>query len=213
MSKQATGVVDQRIAKALSHPVRAHILQILNDRVASPNEIAEEIKEPLGNVSYHVRALLNLGCVELVRTAPRRGAIEHYYRAVTRPFFSDRDWTKLPQSARQAISDVVLESIWGDVSGAMEDGSFEARSDRHLSRTALLLDEQAWEELNEILKGVVEDALRLEGESASRRAESGEEGFNAKLAIMHFQTSTAGEAPAKANAKRGGGRRKAKAKS
>ena len=60
MSNQATGVVDQRIAKALSHPVRAHILQILNDRVASPNEIAEEIKEPLGNVSYHVRALLNL---------------------------------------------------------------------------------------------------------------------------------------------------------
>jgi DNA-binding transcriptional ArsR family regulator len=211
VTKQAAGVVDQRIAKALSHPVRAHILQILNDRVASPNEIAEEIKEPLGNVSYHVRALLNLGCVELVRTAPRRGAIEHYYRAIARPFFSDRDWTKLPQSARQAISDVVLESIWSDVNGAMEDGTFEVRSDRHLSRTALLLDEQGWEELNEILKGVVEDAMRIETESASRRAESGEKGFNTKLAIMHFETETAGDAPAKASAKRGG-RGKAKAR-
>ncbi len=191
MSNQATGVVDQRIAKALSHPVRAHILQILNDRVASPNEIAEEMKEPLGNVSYHVRALLNLGCVELVDTQPRRGAIEHYYKAVARPFFSDNDWTKLPRSARHAISDRTLESIWTDVAGSMEDGSFESRADRHLSRTALLLDEQAWEELNEILKGVLEDALRLETESANRRAESGEEGINTKLALMHFETSTA----------------------
>jgi DNA-binding transcriptional ArsR family regulator len=195
MTTQTAGVVDQRIAKALSHPVRAHILQILNERVASPNEIAEDIKEPLGNVSYHVRALLNLGCVELVRTAPRRGAIEHYYRAVTRPFFSDRDWTKLPQSARNAISDRVLEAIWSDVSGAMEDGVLEARPDRHLSRTALLLDEQAWEELNEILHGVVEDAMRLEAESANRRAETGEEGFNTKLALMHFETDTSDDTP------------------
>lgn len=210
MSNQATGVVDQRIAKALSHPVRAHILQILNDRVASPNEIAEEIKEPLGNVSYHVRALLNLNCVELVRTAPRRGAIEHYYRAVTRPFFSDRDWTKLPQSARHAISDRTLESIWSDVSGAMADGSFEARSDRHLSRSALLLDEEAWEELNGILKDVVEDALRLEAESANRRAKSGEEGINTKLSLMHFETTTAGDTVS-GNGKKST-RRKAKSK-
>ncbi len=125
-----------------------------------------------------------------MRTAPRRGAIEHYYKAVTRPFFSDHDWTKLPRSARHAISDRTLESIWTDVAGAMEDGSFEARADRHLSRTALLLDEQAWEELNEILKGVLEDALRLETESANRRAESGEEGINTKLALMHFETTT-----------------------
>ncbi len=211
MNKQATEVVDQRIAKALSHPVRARILQILNERVASPNEIAEYMKEPLGNVSYHVRALLNLDCVELVDTAPRRGAIEHYYRAVTRPFFSDRDWTKLPQSARQAISDLALDSIWGDVSKAMEEGVFEARSDRHLSRTSLLLDEQAWEELNEILQGVVEDAMRLEAESANRRADSGEEGINTKLAIMHFETTAAGDGQG-TNGSKQGNRRKAKAK-
>jgi DNA-binding transcriptional ArsR family regulator len=210
VTKTTAGVVDQRIAKALSHPVRAQILQILNERVASPNEIAEQMKEPLGNVSYHVRALLNLNCVELVRTAPRRGAIEHYYRAIERPFFSDRDWTNLPPSARQAISDMVLDSIWNDVAGSMQDGVFEARVDRHLSRTALLLDEQAWEELNEILRGVVDDAMRLEAESAGRRADSGEAGINTKLGIMHFETSTAGDASMGAAAKK---RSRSKAKS
>ena len=71
---------------------------ILNERVASPNEIAETIDERLPNVSYHVRALLELGTIELVDTAQRRGAIEHYYRAIVRPFFSDRDWKRLPRS-------------------------------------------------------------------------------------------------------------------
>lgn len=189
MSKQVAGLVDQRIAKALSHPVRANILAILNERVASPNEISEELKEPLGNVSYHVRALLNLNCIELVRTAPRRGAIEHYYRAIERPFFSDRDWAQMPPSARQAISDKILDLSWGDLTDAIEAGTFEGRSDRHLSRTPLLLDDEAWGELNEILRGVVVDAMRLEAESASRRAKNGDEGINTKLSIAHFESA------------------------
>jgi DNA-binding transcriptional ArsR family regulator len=199
VSKQVAGVVDQRIAKALSHPVRANILAILNDRVASPNEISEELKEPLGNVSYHVRALLNLNCIELVRTAPRRGAIEHYYRAIERPFFSDRDWARMPQSARATISDKVLDLAWNDVSDAIEAGTFETRPDRHLSRTALVLDEQAWDELNDILAGVVDDAMRLEAESASRRADSGEEGINTKLSMVHFESAPQGVKAAKKN--------------
>ena len=137
MARRTLDLVDPRIAKALSHPMRARILGILNERVASPNEIAEQIEERLPNVSYHVRALLDLGCIELVRTAQRRGAIEHYYRAIVRPFFSDRDWKRLPRSGRQAISDVALQIIWEDVSGAIKAGTFEARADRHLSHNAL----------------------------------------------------------------------------
>src|SRR5215213_10320840 len=133
MARPSLDLVDPRIAKALSHPMRARILGILDERVASPNEIAELIDERLPNVSYHVRALLDLGCIELVDTAQRRGAIEHYYRALVRPLFSDRDWKRLPPSARQAISDVGLQMIWADTSEAMTTGTFEKRSDRHLS--------------------------------------------------------------------------------
>ncbi len=61
MARQSLDLDDPRIAKALSHPMRARILGILDERVASPNEIAEMIDERLPNVSYHVRALLDLG--------------------------------------------------------------------------------------------------------------------------------------------------------
>ena len=140
MARSSLDLVDPRIAKALSHPMRARILVILNERVASPNEIAETIDERLPNVSYHVRALLDLGCIELVDTAQRRGAIEHYYRAVVRPFFSDKDWKRIPRSGRQAISDVVLQVIWADVSEAVNGGTFDARSDRYLTHSPMVLD-------------------------------------------------------------------------
>jgi DNA-binding transcriptional ArsR family regulator len=191
--EQQAVLVDPRLAKALSHPMRAHILGILNERVASPNEIAEMLEERLPNVSYHVRALLDLGCVELVRTAQRRGAIEHYYRALVRPFFSDRDWKRLPRSGRQAISDVALKMIWEDVSKAIKGDTFEARPDRYLTRSPLVLDEQGWGELNDVLAGVLEDAVRIAGKSANRLAKSGEDGVPTKLVLMHFESPSGGD--------------------
>ena len=53
--------LETRMAKALAHPLRAKVLTRLNEGVASPNELSRELGEPLGNVSYHVKALLELG--------------------------------------------------------------------------------------------------------------------------------------------------------
>ena len=195
MSPKKDGLVDPRVAKALSHPLRAHVLTILNERVASPNQMSEELGEPLGNVSYHVKALLELQCIELVSTTPRRGAVEHFYRAIERPYFSDRDWSRLPRSLRRAISDVVPDQLEAD---AIEAGSFEARTDRHLSRYPLVLDEQGWTELGKILADLFDETVRIESESASRLADSGEEGFNAKLAVLAFESpEVKSEKPAK----------------
>lgn len=189
MAKRQGGLVDERLAKALSHPLRAHILGILNEQVASPNEMAEMLDERLPNVSYHVRALADLGCIELVRTAQRRGAIEHYYRALKRPFFSDRDWKRLPRSARQAMSDVALQMIWEDVSTAIEHDTFERRPDRYLTRSPLLLDEQGWHELNDALGEVLERAEGIGASSAERMAKSEESGIPTKLVLMHFESA------------------------
>jgi DNA-binding transcriptional ArsR family regulator len=72
---------DVEMAKALSHPTRAHILRVLEDGSASPVQIARESGQPVSNVSYHVRVLQKAGCVRLLRTEQRRGALEHFYEA------------------------------------------------------------------------------------------------------------------------------------
>jgi DNA-binding transcriptional ArsR family regulator len=191
MARTTLDLVDPRIAKALSHPMRARILMILNERVASPNEIAETIEERLPNVSYHVRALLDLECIELVDTAQRRGAIEHYYRAVVRPFFSDRDWKRLPRSGRQAISDSIVQILWEDLSDSMKAGTFEGRSDRHLTHSRMVLDEQGWDEMAKLLAETLAEAEKIEAGSKSRlkKGENGA-GIPTTFAMLHFEAPT-----------------------
>jgi DNA-binding transcriptional ArsR family regulator len=189
MARPTLDLVDPRIAKALSHPMRARILMILNERVASPNEIAEAIDERLPNVSYHVRALLDLGTIELVDTAQRRGAIEHYYRAVVRPFFSDKDWKRLPRSGRQAISDSILKILWDDLSESIKAGTFEARPDRHLSHKRLVLDEQGWDEVTKLLNGVLSQVDKIEADSRARVKKSDDgAATETTFALMHFES-------------------------
>ena len=76
---------DQGIITALGHPLRARILAELDEHEASPKELSQALGEKLGNVSYHVRILAGLDLIELVRQTPRRGAVEHHYRARPRP--------------------------------------------------------------------------------------------------------------------------------
>jgi DNA-binding transcriptional ArsR family regulator len=193
MPKEPAGLVDPRLAKALSHPMRTRILTILNEQVASPNEIAQMIDERLPNVSYHVRALHDLGTIELVRTAQRRGAIEHYYRALMRPFFSDRDWKRLPKSGRQAVTDVVLQLIWDDTSSAIKAGTFESRADRHLTRSPLVLDEEGWSEVNGLLRRTLKEAEEIASRSAKRLKGSDGAELPTRLVMMHFEAPSKDE--------------------
>jgi predicted transcriptional regulator len=47
-------------------------------RVSKTIAAARLEEEQLTNVSYQVRQLEQLGCIELVDTAQRRGALEHF---------------------------------------------------------------------------------------------------------------------------------------
>jgi len=74
--------VDSRVVKALGHPTRVRILNVLRDReLASPVELSNELGVALGTVGYHVRRLEALGFIELAKRTQRRGAVEHHYRA------------------------------------------------------------------------------------------------------------------------------------
>src|SRR3954463_1838082 len=150
------------MAKALAHPLRVQLLALLNAGVASPNELAKKLDEPLTNVSYHVRMLHDLGCIELVDTEPRRGALEHYYRAIVRPFFGDRDWKRLPKNARGSISDAGLPLVGDDPAEAIKPGLFDAREKSHLSRSVVCVDEQGCRDLNDLLVQTLDQTMQIE---------------------------------------------------
>jgi DNA-binding transcriptional ArsR family regulator len=179
--------ITQQLAKALAHPLRVRILTSLQKGISSPNQLAQELGEPLGNVSYHVKTLLEYDCVELVKTEPRRGAVEHFYRATERAFFSDADWAKIPSSARKGISGVILESIGEDATAAMTAGTIDARTDTHITRSPLLLDEKGWTELNAVLSDTLNRANEIQEEAASRLADDKAKAIPTSLSILHFE--------------------------
>ena len=183
--------------------------------VASPNELAKRLNEPLTNVSYHVRMLHDLGCIELVETEPRRGALEHYYRAIVRPFFADRDWKKLPKNTRGSISDTVLGLVWEDTAEAIKTGIFDERQDRHLSRSVLCMDEQGWEDMNDLLSETLDRAMQIQADSAGRVAKGEGETFSATVVMLSYPTPKSAKqstAPASGTRKKRSPKKKAAAK-
>ena len=97
------GPPDARVIKAIGHPLRWQMLEALNEGESSPAQLARRFGEPVNLVAYHMGILAKAGGVELVRTEPRRGSTEHYYRATMRPYFADREWARLPAETRRAV--------------------------------------------------------------------------------------------------------------
>ncbi|MEA2420065.1 MAG: hypothetical protein QOE60_2271 [Thermoleophilaceae bacterium] len=207
MTETKSGV-DQRLVRAIGHPLRLRLLTIFNERVASPSDLAAELGEPIGNVSYHTRILARLGCVELVKTKQVRGAVEHYYRAVVRPVFSDDDWAELPLSIRKSLAGAVLTEIADDMGASANEGGFD-RDDVHLSRTPLTLDQQGWQELNQALQELGEQALEIQAQSAARlHAEGAQESEAALLALMLFEPASGAGKAQDRKSKRGAKKKK-----
>lgn len=185
--KEITHLNDVNLVRALAHPLRARVLGILEERRASPRELADELGAPLGTVSYHVRTLAKLKLIKLVKKTPRRGAIEHHYEAVGVARVSDRAWAQTPAIVKNAM----VRSALGDVSRSVNEaaalGGFD-RADSHLTRSRLTLDAQGWEELAGALTKLVAEAEKIEGESEKRLRQTDHEGErHSTLVMMLFE--------------------------
>ncbi|WP_084286370.1 ArsR/SmtB family transcription factor [Solirubrobacter soli] len=174
---------EARIAKALAHPLRARILQRLGERVASPGDLAVELGEPLGVVSYHVRMLRDYDCVELVRTEPVRGALQHFYKATARPNLDEAQWRTLPTTLRGELLGSTIQGLVDDLAASSDAGRLEDQ-DVIVKRTPLELDERGYRKLNKLLAKTHEQALAIAAESAQR----GSDAVTAtEVALLHFK--------------------------
>jgi len=180
--------VEQIVAKAFAHPLRVEILIILNERVASPNLLAQELGQSLNLVAYHVRVLERYDCIELVDTKQRRGATEHFYRATRRQFLSDAEWSRMPEILRPAISGAMLKSVFQDIEEAVRSGTLDEVEDLHLSRTPMVVDKQGWSDVGSLLGKTLDRLLEIQAECASRIADGDGQGIPSKVEMLHFKS-------------------------
>lgn len=184
-------ITDARLIKAYAHPLRLQILSLLDNRVASPKQIATELDTPLPNTAYHVRQLASLGLVELVRRTARGGAIEHHYTAKVRPTVPDEVWETLPEIVKRAYSGGLLQQAIMQMVAAAEEDGFLAK-DSHFTRTPGRLDAKGWKAVSRELLKTLDRIERLVEESETRLAANpDEEGTTANVVMAFFAQADA----------------------
>jgi len=190
-------VTDAHIIKAMGHPLRMRILEAFDAGERSPRELATELGEPLGNVSYHVRMLVDLGLLQLVRTTQKRGALEHHYVLAARPVISDVTWSRLPGQLKASVTRSVLDDVGRDVAEAAGAGGFE-RAEVSVSRLPLVLDDRGWREASKAAAQFEERLKQIEARATERiRASEGGKGEGARAVLMLF-AAPAHRSPAEA---------------
>ena len=188
--KPITTIDDPRYVKAMSHPLRVRILALLDERTASPVELAGWLGATLGTVAYHVRTLERIGLVELVHETRVRGAVEHHYRSCARPTVTDEAWAAAPAMAKQAAVSASLDTIGAYARAASAAGGFDS-ANAHLPRTGLTLDARGWHDLSRACLRLLAQVDRIEEAAKERMAlnpHSGET-HDVALVMMLFEAA------------------------
>jgi DNA-binding transcriptional ArsR family regulator len=194
---------DENLIKALAHPLRWRIVEILVERgEGSPIELARSLDAPLATISHHVRVLRDRGLIELVRTEPRRGAVEHYYRALMPAFFDADQWEQVPLVLRRGVIGQVIQRIVSEAAAAGAAGAFD-EPQCHVDRMIVELDDEGWNELSELLTDVLRQAQAIQDRSDARGRDDGAR-RSVQLAMLLFEVaeSIAGQGAAAGSPRR-----------
>jgi DNA-binding transcriptional ArsR family regulator len=65
--------------RLLAHPTRVRIVSLIGEEKRSPASLARELEMPLGNVSYHIQALVKMGALRQAGKRVKGGTFEHFY--------------------------------------------------------------------------------------------------------------------------------------
>jgi DNA-binding transcriptional ArsR family regulator len=185
--KSIKNIDDPRYVKAMSHPLRVRILAMLDERTASPNQLAGWLGASLGTVAYHVRTLEQLGLVELVDETRVRGAVEHHYRARERPNVTAEGWAQAPPIAKQAAVGSSLDVIADYARASAAAGGFD-RQEAQLRRSLYRLDAKGFAQLSKACDKLLEQAEKVAAAAAARIAKDphADDIVEAGLGLMLF---------------------------
>lgn len=188
----------ETICTVLKHPLRVRILEVLNEGPRSPSQFVEEglipkehfdnYQQALSLASYHFRQLQKDGCLEVIESIPRRGALEHVYRGLARVYFNDAEFEEMPHPTRSRLSRLSLQGLIARADRAIREDTFDARTDRHLTWVPMQLDERGWREMIATLAAAFAELTQIRHDARDRLAASGEEVIPATIAMLGFES-------------------------
>jgi hypothetical protein len=106
-----------------------------------------------------------------------------------RPYFADREWARLPAETRRKVLTVETKRIVNDIRAAAA-GSGLDHPKAHVSWSPLELDREGYDEVADLLGGVLEKLHEIQARAAGRQAEkAGKKAtpLSTEVAIVHFE--------------------------
>ena len=135
--------------KAIGHPLRTTILQLLHERAASVTELATAVERPKSTVAHHVDVLTRNGLLRVVRTRKVRAIEERFYGRTARQFYvatepsptgekMPGDFNDFEVAARESTAAFEQGQLWGFIRHARIS---EDQASQFWTRMAELVDE------------------------------------------------------------------------
>jgi DNA-binding transcriptional ArsR family regulator len=186
-------LVDPRLVKALDHVLRQHILLAAVAGEVSPSGLSKALDEGLSQISYHVKVLREDcdGIIEETRTEPRRGAVEHYYRASAKTLFPAKAWRRLKKGLRAVVGAGQASDLFNDLAEALKAGKLQGAHD-HIVRTPLLLDAEGQRNVQAIAERATKEVENEQRATAKRREKAnggGGEAIGYTFALLAFEAA------------------------
>lgn len=162
----------------------------LAERTMSPIQLSKEFGVPLNNINYHVKELLDIGAIELVRKRPVRGAVQNFYRSVSLPVLDEEEIKNLTVEEATATARVVCQISIADMENALDKGTFAKRAEHAVIRVPMTLDEQGWQEISSIIVDAYTRVEQTRVDSELRLAEKPhrDDSIRATILLYAFET-------------------------
>ncbi|HET8956472.1 MAG TPA: winged helix-turn-helix domain-containing protein [Solirubrobacterales bacterium] len=193
MSSKAAGRAGQRsksieevVSYAIGHRIRVQILVILSEGVFTPDQIAQLIGEPTNKVSHHIKELLDAGSIELAKTERVRNTLQHFYRAVEMPYYSDEEVAAMTQQQRQVTAGLCLQQIMAEAMAAFWAGNMVTDPRVWITQRWFNVDEQGRQEIADEQARSWERVQKIEVEALNRCAKTDEETHSVIVAQLGF---------------------------
>jgi DNA-binding transcriptional ArsR family regulator len=154
------------LAAAMGHPVKAGILSALADGYPlRVDQIARRIRIGSGRVRYHSARLVQEGLIQELGGS-RRG--QKLYALVIIPILWPKDLDSLGAEETDKVFAEVFRRILIDVAGAISAGTFYRRPDFCQIRLPLAVDQEGWDEIQDLHIGLFEEVDSAHMEALAR---------------------------------------------
>ncbi len=180
-----TQEVELRLAKAMAHPVRVRVLELLRQEQLAAVEAADRLNVPLSNMSYHFRTLRDLECIEEVGAELVRGSVKTTYRACVDLLFMQARWGEVDERALDEMRRMLLHSTADRLCEAIEAKTFERREEFRLTVQTMNLTQAEWMEVTAMLETV---RRRLSEIGTPADDDGSERRFPATISVQAYES-------------------------